>query len=95
MIDEEQINNMSYILFDSILEELGHKLSYDAIINYAGNGFVTKSWEMIQDANPMLLGDGKSMSNSQAQTFADFFSKARVVEKGSADIPRPPMNGKE
>ena len=94
-MDEEQINNMSYIFFNDVLEELGHKLSYDAIVNYAGNSFVEKSWDMIVDANPMMMGDGKHMSSKQAQTFVDFFSKARIVEPGSADIPRAPVKGKE
>ena len=95
MIDEEQINNMSYIFFEDILEELGHKLSYEAVVNYAGNSFCEKSWDMIQDANPMLIGDGKGKSMRQQQTFADFFGKARIVEKGSADVPKAPVQRKE
>ena len=94
MVDEEQIDNMSYVFFSDVLEELGHKLSYDAIVNYAGNSFVEKSWDMIMDSNPFNIGGEKHMSNSQAKTFADFFSKARVVTPGSADIPRPPVKGK-
>ena len=95
MVDEEQIDNMSYIFFEDVLDELGHKLSYDAVVNYAGNSFCDKSWDMIVDANPMNVGDGKSMSSKQAQTMIDFFGSARVVEKGSADIPRAPVKGKE
>lgn len=87
VVDEEQINNMSYVFFNEVLEELGHKLSYDAIVNYAGNSFVEKSWDMIMDSNPFNLGDEKKMSSSQAQSFADFFSKARIVEPGSFKIP--------
>lgn len=86
---------MSYVFFNDVLEELGHKLNYDAIVNYAGNSFAEKSWDMIVENNPFNIGDGKHMSNSQAKTFADFFSKARVVESGSKDIPRAPVQGKE
>lgn len=79
---------MSYVFFNNVLEELGHKLSYDAIVNYAGNSFVEKSWDMIMDSNPFNVGDGeKKMSNSQAQSFADFFSRARTVAPGSFKIP--------
>ena len=74
---------MSYILFSDVLEELGHKLSYEAIVNYAGNSFVEKSWDMIMDSNPFNVGDEKHMSSSQAKTFANFFSNARVIEPGS------------
>lgn len=95
VVDEEEINNMSYVFFNSVLEELGHKLSYDAIVNYAGNSFVEKSWDMIVDANPFNAGEERHMSNSQAKTFADFFSQARVVEPGSASIPKAPTVRKE
>jgi len=43
VVDEDQINNMSYLFFEDVLEELGHKLSYDAIVNYAGNSFVERA----------------------------------------------------
>ena len=52
VVDEEQINNMSYLFFEDILTELGHKLTYDAIVNYAGNSFCDKSWDMITKNNP-------------------------------------------
>lgn len=94
VVDEEQINNMSYLFFEDVLAELGHKLSYDAIVNYAGNSFVEKSWDMIMDSNPMLVGDGKHMSGKQKNDMLAFFGNARVVEKGSKDIPRPPKKGK-
>lgn len=94
MIDEEQINNMSYIFFEDVLEQLGHKLSYDAIVNYAGNSFVEKSWDMITESNPMVIADGKKhMSSKQKNDMIAFFSNARIVEPGSKDIPRPQQKG--
>lgn len=86
---------MSYVLFNDVLEQLGHKLNFEAIANYAGNSFMEKSWDMIMDANPMLVGENGHMSRRNAQTFADFFSRARVVEAGSSDIPRAPTQRKE
>ena len=93
MVDEEQIDNMSYIFFEDVLTELGHKLSYDAIVNYAGNSFVEKSWDMIMDSNPMMIGEGKHMPSRQKNDMIAFFGNARVVEPGSKDIPRPPQKG--
>lgn len=92
--DEDKINNMSFLFFEDVLEQLGHKLSYDAICNYAGNSFMEKSWDMIVDANPMLMGDGKHGSKRSQKSMADFFSNARVLPKGSKDIPRAPVKGK-
>ena len=80
---------MSYLLFEDVLLELGHKLNFEAVANYAGNSFVEKSWDMIMDSNPMNISDGKHMSSKQKNDMAAFFSGARVVEKGSKDIPRP------
>lgn len=44
---------MSYDFFQGILSTLGKKLNYDAAVNYAGNSYVEKAWEIIQDNNPM------------------------------------------
>lgn len=57
--DEEQINNMSYVLFEHILERLGQKMMYDAVVNYAGNSFCEKSWELIMENYPMTKHDGE------------------------------------
>lgn len=50
--DESAIDNMSIPFFEAVLSELGKKLNYDAVVNYAGNAFCEKSWDMIHDANP-------------------------------------------
>ena len=72
---------MSYLFFESILTELGHKLAYDAVVNYAGNSFAKDSWDMIQDANPMMINDDgkKHVSAKQKQSMADFFGSARIA----------------
>lgn len=51
--DEDKIEQMSQVFFESVLEKLGKKLNYDAVVNYAGNSFAQKAWEMIADANPL------------------------------------------
>lgn len=66
---------MSYVFFEDVLTELGHKLTYDAIVNYAGNGFVEKSWDMIVENNPMNISeDGRS--NKAMNELAGFFNAA-------------------
>lgn len=45
---------MSFLFMEDILEQLGKKLTYDAIVNYAGNSFCEKAWEMITEHNPMI-----------------------------------------
>ena len=83
VVDENQINEMSYIFFEDVLEQLGHKLNFDAIVNYAGNSFVEKSWDMIVDSNPMLIGDGKQMSRRQKNDMIAFFGNARWLNPGA------------
>lgn len=46
-VDEDKINSMSYVFFEDVLSEFGHKLHYDAVVNYAGNSFMEKSWDLI------------------------------------------------
>lgn len=80
VVDEDQINNMSYIFFEDVLTELGYKLNFEAIANYAGNSFMEKSWDMIQDSNPLNIGDGNSKTKrSSQQALAGFLSTARVA----------------
>lgn len=88
VIDENQINEMSYVFFESILTELGHKLTYDAVVNYAGNSFAKDSWDLISRHNPLSLEpDGGVMSD-----FAKFLNSVdiRVVRPGGKE-----ENGKE
>lgn len=85
VIDEEQINNMSYIFFEDVLAELGHKLNYDAVVNYAGNSFVEKSWDMIMDSNPMMINEN-GKSGRMNKEFANFLSNARIATP--ADLER-------
>lgn len=61
--EEEKILAMSIPFFDGVLEALGHRLNYDAVVNYAGNSFCEKSWEMISENNPL---SGKSHKRKDA-----------------------------
>lgn len=72
---------MSLLFFESVLEELGKKLNYDAVSNYAGNSFCNKSWEMIQKAHPMNGGSDKSGMSS----VASFFENANIIVKRTAE----------
>lgn len=72
---------MSLLFFESVLEELGKKLNYDAVSNYAGNSFCNKSWEMIQKAHPMNGSSDKSGMSS----VASFFENANIIVKRTAE----------
>lgn len=88
MIDEEALDNMSYIFFNDVLMELGHRLNYEAVVNYAGNSFCEKSWQMINDSNPFNIDiDSKGHSNGTTRAIADFFGKStiRMNEKGKGE----------
>ena len=69
---------MSYVFFEDVLTELGHKLSYDAVVNYAGNSFCKDSWDMITDSNPLTM-DEKGRGSKQQRTLADFLGSARMA----------------
>lgn len=56
--DENRINQMSFDFFDSVLSALGKKINYDAVVNYAGNSYFEKSWQVITENNPMNKGKG-------------------------------------
>ena len=77
-MDEEAIDNMSFLFFEDVIEELGHKLIYDAVANYAGNSFCDKAWEMITEHNPFNVGDSQSAKSHVANSLLGFLESANV-----------------
>lgn len=77
---------MSYVFFEDILAELGHKLMYDAAVNYAGNSFCEKSWDIIMDFYPMSPKDKKGGSSHGLSGIAKLIgnSKVKVMKKGDS-----------
>lgn len=83
VVDEEAIENMSFLFFEDVIEELGHKLVYDAVVNYAGNSFCEKAWDMISERNPFNIGEGGQNTGMQ-NTLLGFLESASVkVQKGA------------
>lgn len=74
---------MSYIFFEDIIEELGHKLVYDAVVNYAGNSFCENSWDMISENNPMSILDAGHMTKEQKDLMR-FLEGADVMDSKGA-----------
>lgn len=73
---------MSYLFFEDVIEELGQKLIYDAVVNYAGNSFCSDSWNMITDNNPFTAGSSGTKTSVQ-RDLLNFFESANVkVQKG-------------
>lgn len=77
VVDEEQINDMSYVFFDDVLRELGYKLNFEAMANYAGNSFCEKAWDMIEKSNPFNIADQKNGSHAMSN-LASFFGKSSI-----------------
>ena len=80
IVDEEQINNMSFVFFDDVLTELGYKLTYEAISNYAGNAFCQKSWDMIEKSNPFHIGNPHA--GAAMKSLAGFLAKSKITIMG-------------
>lgn len=82
IVEEDKINDMSYIFFEDVLTELGYKLTYDAIANYAGNSFAENSWDMIMDNNPFNVGNNQRTKRANS-SIAEFLAGADVkIGKG-------------
>lgn len=77
---EEEIDNMSIPIFHEVLNQLGKRLNYEAVVNYAGNSFVQKSWEMIEQANPLRSSSEKNSSSSAMQNLVALLGGANMVE---------------
>lgn len=77
---EDQVDAMYYPTFQKVLGQLGRKLNYEAVVNYAGNSFVQKSWEMIEQANPLRSSSEKNSSSSAMQNLVALLGGANMVE---------------
>lgn len=80
---------MRYPFFNSCLIELGLKLNYDAIVNYAGNAFAEKSWDMIVKSNPMKIDlENLSQENHGVNALMAFVNSVglKVAPPGRGDI---------
>lgn len=77
---------MSFLFFEDVLEELGHKLTYDAVVNYAGNSFCEKSWDIISDNNPLSIASGTKADKAMS-ALADIFNGAdiKVIKKDEGE----------
>lgn len=82
VVDEGQLDGMSFVFFEDVLAELGHKLHYDAVINYAGNGFCEKSWDMIRECNPFHIQEGAGKGTGNAGGLAGFFNAGPIQIMG-------------
>lgn len=70
---------MTYVFFNDVLAELGHRLNYEAVVNYAGNSFCEKSWDMITENNPFNIEEKKNGTSKKAMSsLASFFSSADI-----------------
>ncbi len=59
-VDENKINDMAYIWFNSVLEALGKRINYESISNIYGNSFAKDAAKIVQAANPLLKDGGKA-----------------------------------
>lgn len=77
VIEESVILNMSFDWFQDVLDVMGEFVNYQAIVNYAGNAFCEKSWDMILDNNPVLKGQ---ILTSEERSWELFFNTAQYTE---------------
>ena len=86
IVDENAINNMSYIFFQDVLEALGKRINFESISNMYGKTVFDKKGgqaitKMIQDANP-LTKPGTQNSGVMAAMMA---SKTTVIKAGDKE----------
>lgn len=81
VIDEEAIDNMGFLFFEDILAELNQKLTYEAVSNYAGNGFFEKSWELISEHHPFAAESKTPEGNQTLNALAGLFGGMGPAKK--------------
>lgn len=83
-IDENKILDMSHLFFQDVVREIGYKLNYEAVVNYAGNAFCEKSWEMISENNPFQVEEKKVKTKANNEIVNLFASMPVKVVSGES-----------
>lgn len=79
-VDEEKINNMSYLWFQDVLHALGKRINFESISNLYGNAFAKDAGKMVPAANPLLKNGGKVNTGVMG-----LMGKIKVVEAKTED----------
>jgi hypothetical protein len=86
-VDENKINNMAYIWFNSVLEALGKRINYESISNIYGNSFAKDSAKIVQAANPLLKNGGQQNTGIMGLT-----GQIKIVEAKSKEASKQALN---
>lgn len=72
---------MSYLFFQQVLEELGHKVNYEGVSHLAANSNLKDPAAILNDNNPLLI-NGKNSHGKNSM--GSFFGAANITRtKGS------------
>ena len=82
-VDEDKINNMSYIFFQDVLSALGKRLNFESLSNMYGKTVFDKKGgeainKMIANANPLY----KPSTTNSAATLLTMPGSMKVIEAG-------------
>lgn len=83
-VDENKINDMSYIFFNAVLEALGKKLNFESVSNMYGKTVFDKKGgdainKMIAAANPL----SKPSTTNSAATLLSMPGTMAIIESGA------------
>ena len=84
-MNEDKINDMSYIFFQDVLEALGKKLNFESISNMYGKTVFDKKGgeainKMIAQANPLTKPNA---TGNSAQTLLSMPGRTSIIKKDS------------
>ena len=93
-VDEEKVNNMSYVWFNLVLQALGKRLDYESVINLMGNAFAKDAAKAVSAAYPLRAherstgGSGVAFANMAANiTILDAKGGGAEALIGCSDSP--------
>ena len=84
-VDEDKINNMSYVFFQDVLEALGKRIKFESVSNMYGKTVFDKKDgkainSIIENSNPL----SKPSTSNSAATLIGMPGQMTVIETGSS-----------
>lgn len=81
-LTEEDILDMSFILYKDVIRELGFKFNYEAVVHVLANPYVEKASEIVDKSNPFNMSTQKSCCKPQRLTLKDLAACGLDVPDG-------------
>jgi len=80
---EDDIDNITYLFFKDLIQEIAIKLNYSSISHILANPYIEKSSEIVSDYNPFNVDTDSKKNNDSPKVTLGLLSKLGITSNKS------------